>query len=78
MLKILNITTYGFLVTSIPKLEINETQSNKIKFGNAYTLNTLNSNTKETVRMYHHGVFLGIAHIDGYKLQPERLVCFNN
>ncbi len=64
------------LVRSIATLEISDIQFNKINFGNAFWLNEPITEIEEKVRLYHNGVFLGMAKITGCKVQPVRLVCF--
>ncbi len=63
------------LVRIIPTLEISDMQFNKIKFGNAFLLSSPITEVDEVVRLYHNGIFLGIAHVTGCKVKPERLVC---
>ncbi|MCE2705946.1 MAG: tRNA pseudouridine(55) synthase TruB [Proteobacteria bacterium] len=72
--KIALLLPVDILVSSIPILEINAHEFDKIKFGNPFIRSSLNNIPESNVRLYYEAKFLGIANIMRDKVQPSRLV----
>ncbi|MFN8770231.1 MAG: tRNA pseudouridine(55) synthase TruB [Neisseriaceae bacterium] len=63
------------LVKDMPRIDLDQSQYDKIKFGNQFEYHGIYDINKQQFRAYYNNAFLGIVKIISYdKMQPVRLV----